>query len=168
MKLHSTHIGKLGDLATRRTFEDSEDDRVLRVIITLDVKDDDPAPEAPDPRQCHETRVEARQRLIRARARSREAAIGPVIDALIEQHLDVKGPKAPRLILERLSFRPATQSDWSRSNPGAGSTRRRSALKAASGGAAGGSLTCLNWPSICLMRSSNLASMPASILTNRS
>lgn len=98
MKLHSTHIGKLGDLATRRTFEDSEDDRVLRVIITLDVKDDDPAPEAPDPLQCHETRVEARQRLIRARARSREAAIGPVIDALIEQHLDVKGPKAPRLI----------------------------------------------------------------------
>ena len=98
MKLRSTHIGKFGDLATRRTFENSEDDTVLRVIMTLEVKDDDPALEAPNPRQSHETRVEARQRLIDARARSRQAAIGPVIDALIEQHLDVKGSIAPRLI----------------------------------------------------------------------
>lgn len=98
MKLQPTHIGKLGDRLTRRTFEDSEDDTVLRVIITLDVRDDEPAPETPHPRPSHETRVEARQRLIDARARSRQAAIGPVIDALIEKRLDVKGPKAPRLI----------------------------------------------------------------------
>lgn len=98
MKLQSTQIGKLGDLVTRRTFEDAEDDTLLRVIITLNVQDDEPAPETPRPCASHETRVEARQRRINARARSRQAAIGPVIDALIEQRLDVKGPKTERLI----------------------------------------------------------------------
>lgn len=97
MKLLPTHIGKLCDSATRQTFENSEDETVLRVIITLDVNDDHKALETLRPRQSHETRVETRRRLIDARTKSRKAAIRPVIDALIEQHLDVKGQAEPHL-----------------------------------------------------------------------